>query len=274
MTEELSEGLRLQYRAKLAAKLAKITEKIGPLVKDGTATMPGSSFKFTSYEALNSHLRTLLPENKVQVIPSAESVVDSYLDGKEGKKFHRSVVTMKFLIIDTETGFAEERTFIGGSNDNGDKSIGKAETEAVKRFFFKLFHVSQYADRDPDETPGDDGQKGDPEPKAPRKSDEKKPDAPAPAKTETPAAKEQPQDRTYEKPAETETPAAAAMEKAEAVAKALKAAKTAAKNEIVALGLDPLKEVNAYAVAHKKAVKDMTAEDFAAVAGWIKEGGK
>lgn len=264
MTEEMKIEKTLELRAKLAKRLATITDKIGAMGKDGE----NKEFKyfFISYEQMNAHLRTLLPDNGVEIIPEVESVDEKYLDGKEGKKFFRSVVTMKFLIIDTVTGFEIERRFVGGSNDSGDKAIGKAITETTKRFFFKLFHVSSMKDRDPDEESGDpDDGKKDPAPKAPRKE--------APAAGAAPAA-----ERTYEKEApKTAADATAAMDKAEEEAKAaaeLKAAKIAAKKEIAALELDPLKEVNAYAAKIGKALAVMTAADYRNAVEWVKGGGK
>lgn len=272
MTEEMKIEKTLELRAKLAKRLATITDKIGAMTKDGE----NKEFKyfFISYEQMNAHLRTLLPENGVEIIPEVDSIDEKHLDGKDGKKFFRSVVTMKFLIIDTETGFEIERKFSGGSNDNGDKSIGKAITETTKRFYFKLFHVSSMKDRDPDEESGDsDDGKKEPAPKAPRK-EAPKADAPAENAPEPAPAAE----RTYEKEKQkTAADATAAMDKAEEEAKAaaeLKAAKIAAKKEIAALELDPLKEVNAYAAKIGKALAVMTAADYRNAVEWVKGGGK
>lgn len=274
MTEEMKIEKTLELRAELAKRLAKITNEIGAMTKDGE----NKEFKyfFISYEQMNAHLRTLLPANGVEIIPEVDSIDEKHLDGKDGKKFFRSVVTMKFLIIDTETGFEIERKFSGGSNDNGDKSIGKAITETTKRFYFKLFHVSSMKDRDPDEESGDpDDGKKEPAPKAPRK------EAPAADAAKVPEEKKgaaPAAERTYEKEAlKTAADAAAAMDKAEAAAKAaaeLKAAKIAAKKEIAALELDPLKEVNAYAAKIGKALAVMTAADYRNAVEWVKGGGK
>lgn len=274
----------LALRAKLAAKLAAVTRAIGALPHDGeAATGSGGTYQFTSYRLLNAHLRTLLPEHRLEVIPSVESVRDEYLDGGEGKrKFFRSLVTMKFLIVDTETGYAEERVFVGACNDTGDKSVGKAITEATKRFFFKLFHVSQYADRDPDEESGEPEDEPTPkrEPRAPRKSDRKQ----EPEQKQNEEQKHEPEqeptrEQTHEqKQKRTTEPVKPEQETINLVtddetARALLAAKRRAKRDIEALGTNPLEVVSRYAAKIGKTVPTLTAADYLAAVEWCREGG-
>jgi len=138
----------MKLKAKLAEKLATVADEMGAMEQDGHNSF--SRFSYTSYQALNARLRWLLKKKGVAIIPSTESHEEREYQNEKGKITTRTVVCMKAEIIDTDTGYSVVAKLVGAANDTGDKSMGKAITEAVKRFEFKLFHVSSVEDVDPD----------------------------------------------------------------------------------------------------------------------------
>jgi len=138
----------MKLKAKLAEKLATVTEEMGAMEEDGYNSH--SKFGFTSYQALNARLRWLLKKIGIAIVPSSESYDEKEYQKGGGKTTTRTVVCMTAEIIDTETGYSVVSKLVGAANDYGDKSMGKAITEAVKRFEFKLFHVSSVEDFDPE----------------------------------------------------------------------------------------------------------------------------
>lgn len=136
----------------LALKLARITAELGGIAKDGRNEH--QKFDFISYEHLYAAVRPLLSREKVAIIPSVESVKEETYETNSGGTGWRTTVTMKETIIDAESGDTMTASAMGSANDTGDKSLGKAITEADKRWLFKLFKVSSKDDVDPDsETP-------------------------------------------------------------------------------------------------------------------------
>jgi len=133
--------------AQLAKKIATISKEIGKVEQDGTNTF--DRYKFISHEQMTTLLRTHLEKNDVAIFPSVEGYEEKNTLTAAGKQQIRTIVTMKFLIVDTETGCSIERTFTGADQDQKGKSMGQAITEAVKRFELKLFHVTSKDDIDP-----------------------------------------------------------------------------------------------------------------------------
>jgi len=134
--------------AQLAKKIATISKEIGKVDQDGTNTF--DKYKFISHEQTTTILRTLLEKNNIAIFPSVESYEEKNTLTATGKQQIRTIVTMKFLIVDTETGYSIEKTFTGADQDQKGKSMGQAITEAVKRFELKLFHITSKDDIDPD----------------------------------------------------------------------------------------------------------------------------
>jgi len=134
--------------AQLAKKIATISKEIGKVDQDGINTF--DKYKFISHEQTTTILRTLLEKNNIAIFPSVESYEEKNTLTATGKQQIRTIVTMKFLIVDTETGYSIEKTFTGADQDQKGKSMGQAITEAVKRFELKLFHITSKDDIDPD----------------------------------------------------------------------------------------------------------------------------
>ena len=133
------ENLSLGLKAKLHKKMTEIQMELGTLQKDGNAVISqsGAGYAYISYENLNSELKVLLFKYKISIIPE----IDDCLVTKNDK---RTMCNLKLLIhiTDTETGYSECFKTFAYSEDNGDKAVGKAFTEALKRWEFKAFHVT------------------------------------------------------------------------------------------------------------------------------------
>ena len=134
----------------VATKIALICKEMGAMSKDGENKEFGKGYKFIGYEAMEAKLRSLLAKHNLAIIPRMTDYEDKELENNNGKKYIRSIVKGTMLIIDGDTGSSVEGAFIGGDQDYGGKSMGQAITEGTKRFYFKLFHVSDKSDKDPD----------------------------------------------------------------------------------------------------------------------------
>jgi len=142
------ENNEFELRSKLAAKIATITAALGKFIKDGHNEQ--QRYYFVSYEQINARLREMLLEHKLMMIPSFDKVSERDMPTKSGGLTTRSTVEGKMTIVDIETGYLITGGLIGADNDGSGKSIGKAITEAVKRYEMKLFHISTQDDADPD----------------------------------------------------------------------------------------------------------------------------
>jgi len=160
--------------AKLAEKLAQIGAEIGKMENDGRNTSGGGGYEFISYKAMEAKLRALAQKHNVAFIPQFNDYEETELSNNMGKKYMRSVVKGKMIIVCGDTGATLEGAFIGGEQDYGGKSMGQAETEATKRFYFKLFHVSDM-EVDPDQNTFDPDKKDDNKPDKKKKEEENTP---------------------------------------------------------------------------------------------------
>ena len=132
----------------LGKKILMVMSQLGTLDKDGVNAK--QSYSFVSYEALNARLTEILPRNGLALIPSFDEYIEREIQNKSGQLVTRTIVRGTMTILDTATGYAVKCRIIGADNDTAGKSGGKAETEAVKRFEMKLFHVTTKDDPDPD----------------------------------------------------------------------------------------------------------------------------
>lgn len=137
-------------KAKLHSALTNIQLELGALKKDGKVDF-GGGYDYISYENLNSELKVLLHKHGISIIPDMESCEINRVDGfkydkydKVDKKVSTNTCLLKLNIIvtDTETGYSETFKTFAYAEDNGDKVVGKAFTEALKRWEFKTFHVT------------------------------------------------------------------------------------------------------------------------------------
>ena len=134
-------------KAKLAQKIAKITAEIGSVEKDGKNQH--SNYSYISYEQLNARLPPLLLKHGIAIINDVESYNETEYQTRKGTGT-RTIVTMNFEIIDTDTGFSKTVSAIGSDQDTGGKSMSQAITECCKRFLLKQFMISSKDDIDSD----------------------------------------------------------------------------------------------------------------------------
>lgn len=137
-----------QRAGELGKKILTVMAQLGTLDKDGVNMK--QSYTFVSYEALNARLTEILPRNGLALIPSFDEYIEREIQNKSGQLVTRTIVKGTMMILDTTTGYAVKCRIIGADNDTAGKSGGKAETEAVKRFEMKLFHVTTKDEQDPD----------------------------------------------------------------------------------------------------------------------------
>jgi hypothetical protein len=137
----------MENKAKLYGKITELANELGAIKEDGNNNF--DHYAFISYQNVNARLRQLLPKYKLAIVPSVTNYEERDYTTQKGSQSIRSVVSMSFLLVDTETGYSEERAFVGGDQDTKGKSLGQAITECQKRFEMKLFHVSS-TEADPD----------------------------------------------------------------------------------------------------------------------------
>lgn len=136
-----------ELKAKLYTKITNLANEFGAMKTDGKNDF--DHYAFISYQNVNARLRDLLPKYKLAIVPQVIDFQDFAITTSGNKPALRSIVKMSFLLVDTETGYSEERTFVGADQDTKGKSMGQAITECQKRFEMKLFHVSS-TEADPD----------------------------------------------------------------------------------------------------------------------------
>jgi len=130
-------------KAKLGEKISKMLKSFGAVAEDGKNTH--SNYEYITSNKMVALMREHLESHRLSIIPE---IVD-YSESKDGK-WIRSIVKMKFEIIDIDTGYSIVKMWVGADQDVGGKSCGQAITEACKRFYFKLFQVSSKEEKDPD----------------------------------------------------------------------------------------------------------------------------
>lgn len=148
--DELTLKEMMAFKAKLHTKINEVVTRLGAIHEDGKNIK--HAFGFISYQKMNAELRKVLPIVKLSISPALDSYEERDYQNANGNVFIRTVATMIFEVVDTETGYSEFSKFGGGEQDYGGKSLGQAITECQKRFEFKKFHVSS-KDPDPDEDP-------------------------------------------------------------------------------------------------------------------------
>lgn len=123
-------------KAKLHSALTNIQLELGALKKDGKVEF-GGGYDYISYENLNSELKVLLHKHGISIIPDMESCEINRVEKKNS-----CLLKLNIIVTDTETGYSETFKTFAYAEDNGDKVVGKAFTEALKRWEFKTFHVT------------------------------------------------------------------------------------------------------------------------------------
>lgn len=137
--DELTIREKMQYRAKIAQKKAKVAYEVGRVPKNGRNNF--HKYEYVTESDLTDHIRKLMFKNNLAITLS----VDRWERENNLKR-----VYMKITLTDCETGFFEETTWIGEGQDNGDKGFYKAYTGVLKYYLMKTFLVPSGDDPEQD----------------------------------------------------------------------------------------------------------------------------
>lgn len=130
----------LGNRAKFAAKLARAQMELPPLPKD--KRREDKKYNYTSAEAVFAGCGKALFRNNLAFLPSIKNVARP-----DEAKPNKVAVTVTVTIIDTETGYSEEReAYAEATGYNDDTEIQKAVTVALRMFLKALFLTSDEGD--------------------------------------------------------------------------------------------------------------------------------
>lgn len=133
----------------LYPKLAAAIAEVDRVAKDGRNDH--FKYSFTSAEEIYRVVRGPLLDRGLVLIPEVSGA------NGEGDK---TVLALKFLLIDSESGETLEREWIGEGQDRGDKGPYKAMTGGAKTFLRHLFMLPADDDPESDPTTDKDAEKG------------------------------------------------------------------------------------------------------------------
>lgn len=143
--KELSE---LQMNAMAHQKIVKIARDIVEkgIEKDGKVSFGTTNYTYTGYEVLNSYLAVLLQAYNIAIMISVDEAKMGNYIGKNSKGIDTryNTVELKLLIslIDCDTGWEVKYKSFAFAEGSDDKVVAKAITEALKRWEFKVFHIT------------------------------------------------------------------------------------------------------------------------------------
>ena len=129
--------------AQLYAKVNKVAMEIGILKKDGENVE--SDYRYVTAEAINAKVRELTAKFGLAIAMEVLDLKDEkfeVFDGQDNTIMIRTTATMRFKVIDLETGYSEEHRWKGTAQDLGGKSAAQAITECKKRFNLNEFKIS------------------------------------------------------------------------------------------------------------------------------------
>lgn len=155
----------------LALKLHRILRDSGYIKKDKRNS--AQSYNYLSEEAMVKRLRELLIEHSVILIPD---VIDCHTfqveitTSKGNKSVPITRVTVRYTMVDADSGDSYSFSMVGEGTDTGDKAVYKALTGANKYALMKLFQIP--SGDDPEADWGGDKDEEPEQPKPP-KADQK-----------------------------------------------------------------------------------------------------
>lgn len=132
----------------LHSKLAEVAADLGYVERDGTNTF--QNYKYTSAEAMLNAVRGPLSSRNVALLESVDSIEDREYTTTKGKASVITTVRLVFTFVDGDTGQREELAWLGRGDDNADKGLGKAYTNAVKTFLRAQFLIPSGDDPEAD----------------------------------------------------------------------------------------------------------------------------
>lgn len=128
----------------LYAKISKIMDEIRYLSKDKTVSFKGNGYGYLSEEKITMEIRKGLIKYGLVIFP-----ISSHME----RVGTITQVTMKYKIVDSETGEFEELSAVGQGADSQDKGAAKAMTMAFKYMQRHTFAIP--SGQDPDQIMSD-----------------------------------------------------------------------------------------------------------------------
>jgi hypothetical protein len=98
-------------------------------------------YNYRSIDAILNHLSTVLPEVGLVIFPAYELLGQVEYATKNGGTMTRATVQATFTVVASEDGSSHQFSTIGEAADSGDKSIGKAQSYALKKALEQVFCI-------------------------------------------------------------------------------------------------------------------------------------
>src|SRR5699024_2079991 len=124
---------------KLVKKLAKVMDQVKYIEKKGYNKF--HKYHYATESDVSEKVREVLAENDVIMLPDVVEHETREHINQRGNKEYIATVTVKFTIIDGETGEQLSIHGIGEGQDAGDKAVYKAITGATKYALMKTFMI-------------------------------------------------------------------------------------------------------------------------------------
>lgn len=149
----------------LATKLAKISEEVGAIPKEGLNQQ--QHYAFIEYAAVAAKVSQIQGKYNVAIIPSIKSHSCTEITApRSGQIGYHYVLIMSFRIINGDNPEEIiESDWVGEASDYGDKGVNKAVTAGVKYFTMRLYNISEKGDDADLASPGYQKPKNKPMPK-------------------------------------------------------------------------------------------------------------
>lgn len=137
----------LEYRGKIATKIAKVYASIQNVGKDGVNKYSG--YKYVTLEALYKYCRTEMSKVNLALIPLLDCIEDLPQFNADGNRKNGYMKGhFRFCLVDGDTGYTVVIPWVGEVNEPQDKGISKASGVAMKYCLRTLFIISLDDDKD------------------------------------------------------------------------------------------------------------------------------
>ncbi|HYG70213.1 MAG TPA: ERF family protein [Anaeromyxobacteraceae bacterium] len=146
-----AQATELELRQQLATKFSNLIDSLEPIAKAGYNEH--FRYNYVKEEDLVTHLRSKLAQYGLAMIWEARS--ESYRPA--GKNGESGITTLElgWRLIDLETGFELQGSWLGQGQDGQDKGVYKAMTGGIKYFYLKNLLIS--TGDDPERSSGGGG---------------------------------------------------------------------------------------------------------------------
>jgi hypothetical protein len=123
----------------LVTKLAEVMAEVERVPKNGHNTNHG--YDFVTEADITQAVRRAMSSRKLMMVPTVEKTSFGDLPTKAGGNLKLCTMSVRFDVMDGESGELLSVTVVGQGSDSGDKSAYKAMTGATKYALLKLFLI-------------------------------------------------------------------------------------------------------------------------------------